>query len=185
MAEDRDFGLFIPTTDSFDRTIIDTLNVNSPEFKDFLVRLYQTTNNIALALNLKDTGYYVDQEYVNGQSWFPDPSLTSNTAESPEYRQVYRLVVNFGALPDGTAAVTKNVAHGLTVDDNTSFTRIYGVASKTSSAYSYIPLPYSSPTLANNITLSVDATNVTITVDATVDWSSYDTTYVVLEYILS
>jgi hypothetical protein len=47
----------------------------------------------------------------------------------------------------------------------------------------YIPLPYASPTLVNNIQLSVDATNVTITTG--IDYSAYTVTYVILEYIKS
>jgi len=183
MANDTEFGAFLPTTDAYDRSLVEALDVNSPEFKDFIVRLYQTTNNIALAVNIRDAGYYTENEFINGQLWYQNKSLSSKTSQAPEYRQVYRKVVDFGALPDGTGAVTKTIAHGITVDSNTTFTRIYGAASRTATADSYIPLPYSSPTLANNILLAADATNVIVTVDATVDWSAYDVTYVVLEYI--
>lgn len=170
-------GLFVPTTNVWDVEQLQSVNVNSPEFKELLVRLYQNINLIALAVNKKDSAYYDVQEFVNGQSFFPDPLLNSNSATTPSYRQVYRLVINFGVLPNTTA---KAIAHNLTINPGYTFTRIYGAASDTTNK-TYIPLPYASPTAANNIELSVDATNVTVTTGS--NRSNYSTTYVVLEYM--
>lgn len=169
-------GAFLPTTDIFDVSRIYELDVNSQEFKEFLVRLRQSINDIALVVNVKDSGYYFDQEFVNGQAYFPNPSLSSTTSQNPVPRQVFRTVVNFGALPD---TASKSVAHNLTIDSNFSFTRIYGTATNPST--SFIPIPYASPTGANAIEISVDATNVTITTGS--NRTAYTTTYVVLEYI--
>jgi len=177
MALDNEFGAFLPTTDVFDRSAIQALNVNSPEFKDFLVRLYQTTNNIANAVNIRDAGYYPLTEFICGQLWFENPNLSSSTAQVPEYRQVWRKIINFGALPNTS---TKNVAHSITVDSNTTFTRIYATASDTT-GNTYIPIPYAHATAANIVRLDVDATNVSITTG--IDRTNYDTCYVILEYI--
>lgn len=182
MATDKEIGAFLPTTDVFDRSTIDAININSPEFKDFLVRLYQTTNNISIMVNIKDTGYYDTQEFVNGQLFFPVKTLSSQTSQAPEFRQVFRTVVDFGALPN---AATKSVAHGIdinTVTDNNlyTFTRIYATASDTT-GYTYLPIPYASATAANVIDLSVTATNVVITTG--VNRVNYDTCYVILEYL--
>lgn len=106
--------------------------------------------------------------------------LSSQTAQQPEMRTVYRLVINFGALPN---TATKSVAHGIVCTALTTFTRIYGTASNTT-ALTYIPLPYAStPAVANNIELSVDATNVNVRTAA--NYSAYDTTYIILEYLQS
>jgi hypothetical protein len=182
MATDKEFGMFLPTTDIFDRSAIDALDVKSQEFKDFLVRLYQATNNISIVVNIKDSGYYDTQEFINGQLFFPDKSLSSSTAKAPEFRQVFRMVVNFGALPNTTS---KSVAHGIdinTATDNNlyTFTRIYGCTSDTT-GFTYLPIPYASSTAANNIELSVNSTNVVITTG--INRTNYDTTYVVLEYL--
>lgn len=179
MAVDTDTGAFLPTTDVFDRTLVDAMDLDSPEFKDFLVRLYQTTNNIALAVNIKDTGYYVDTEFVCGQIWYPNKSLSSTTAQAPEYRQVFRKVIIFGALPNASA---KTVAHGIAPTDAFQFTRIYATASDTT-GHTYLPIPYASQAAAtSSIELSVDATNITIDTGA-VDRTAYDTCDVVCEYI--
>ena len=103
-------GAFVPLTDIFDSQHIYELEVGSPEFKEFLVRLRQSMNDIAMVLNIKDTGYYVDQEFVNGQAFFPNPALTSTTSQTPVLRQVFRKVINFGTLPN---TGTTTVAHGI------------------------------------------------------------------------
>jgi len=179
MANQSEFGAFIPTTDIFDTSTIDNMENIDPNLKDLLIRLAQATNNIRIGVNLRDAGYYVEQEFLNGQLWFEKEGLDSSSAQTPEHRQVSRKVINFGALPN---AASKTSAHGLTVNDQLTFTRIYGTASDTT-GHTYIPLPYSSITAANNgIELSVDGTNVIINTGA-VDRTAYDTCYIVLEYI--
>jgi len=175
-------GSFLPTTSVWDVSEIYATDVTSPAFKELLVRLYQNLNNMAVSVNTRDAGFYSNQEFVNGQLFFPDPTLTSNTATVARQRQVFRMVVNFGALPN---AATKSVNHGITVTPSTSFTRIYGAATNpTSGAYAYVPLPYASTTaVANNIELKVTGTQVTIVTAA--NYSAYTTSYVVLEYIKS
>lgn len=156
MANPTDFGSFVPTTSG--RNIPETLNLMS------------------LVLNTKDTGYYPLTEFINGQLWFPDPALSSSTATAPTYRQVYRKVINTGALPN---TGTSSVAHGITITATTSFTRIYGAATDPSTTF--IPLPYASPVDAENIALYVDAVNVNITTGN--DRTGFTTSYVVLEWI--
>jgi hypothetical protein len=172
-------GSFIATSNIWDVSQIYSTEVTKPEFKELLVRLFQNLNNMALSVNGKDAGIYHTDEFVNGQTFFPNPALNSTTASKPEQRQVYRKVINFGALPN-TAA--KPVAHGLSVNKAVSFTRIYATATDPV-GLTYLPIPYASPVLANNIELSVDTTNVTITTGS--NRSAFTTCYVVLEYLKS
>lgn len=183
MANDtlkNQIGAFIPTTDIYD--VISNIyaeDVNSVEFKELLVRMYQNLNRQATILNMKDTGYYDVQEFVCGQVYFPNPGLSSQSSTAPSYRQVYRKVINFGALPN---TATKNVPHEITTTPNTTFTRIYGTATDPVGK-NYIPLPYASPTAANNIELKANATNVTVITGT--NRSAFTATYIVLEYIQS
>lgn len=169
-------GAFVSTTNRWDVSQIFEFSPDSDEFKQLIVELFQNINDIALVLNIKDSGYYVPTEFVNGQIFFPNPALSSTTSDSPVYRQVFRKVINFGTLPN---AGTTSVAHGLTIDSNFTFTRIYGAATDPSTTF--IPLPYSSTTLVNNIELSVDTTNVNITTG--IDRTGFTITYIILEYI--
>lgn len=178
MANNSTFGAFIPTTDVYDIYNVPPLDINSDEFKLFLVRLRQSINNVALVLNIKDSGYYLPAEFINGQLYFPNPdtSVTAANKKATVFRQVYRIVVNFGALPN---AATKSVAHNIpNINDQFTFTRIYATASNTT-GHTYIPIPTSQD--LGEIYIVVDATNVNIT--TTYDATAYNMCYVVLEYI--
>jgi|GEM_PF-587709 len=139
MADNSKYGSFVPTTNIYDLENINDKELKPEDIKTLLVRLRQTINTISLSNNIKDSGYYVLEEFVNGQQFFKDPALNSTTEKAAAHRQVYRKVINFGALPNDS---TKSVAHGLTIDNTWTFTRIYGTASDPV-AKSYIGIPFS------------------------------------------
>lgn len=170
-------GIYVPNNYVWDVAQVGEVDVNSEEFKELLVRLYQNINNITIALNLKESGYYLDAEFINSQLFYPNPALTSSYQDYSKFRNVFRKVIIFGALP---AAGTKSVPHGIPVNAAYTFTRIYGVANN-QTGMSYLPLPYASPTLANNIELNVDGTNINITVGT--DRSAYTITNIIVEYM--
>ena len=165
-------GFYLPTTEQVDVSQIFHTDVTSPEFKELLVRLYQAFNTMAQQINLKDTGYYVEEEFLNSQLYFNSIGVNN----SDRLRNVFRLVVNVGALGAGVTTI----AHGLTPTTAWKFTRIYGCASKTTVAQAYYPLPYASSGGAANISLDVNATNVNITNNSGV---AFTNCYVVLEYV--
>lgn len=171
-------GVLLPTTSVWDVSEIYSTDVNSDQFKELLVRLYRNINDIALAVNEKTTGVYDNEsEVITSQKFFPNPLLSSGTSTAPTPRDIYRKVVDFGALP---ATGTKSVAHGIPkVGIQHRFIKISGAASDTTSK-SYLPIPYASGTSTDIISMSIDATNVNITVGK--DRSAYDV-YVYLEYI--
>lgn len=136
-------------------------------FKDILTILCK---DIANAVNSKEGALYLPEERFNFQRYF--------TPGNPQvFRNVYRTVVNFGALPN---AGTKSVAHNISFDANFSATRIFATATDPVNLL-YIPIPFSSPTLNENIKITVDATNVNIT--TAINYSTYTTVYVVIEYV--
>jgi hypothetical protein len=170
-------GLFVPTTNVWDVSSLYSIDINSPAFRELLVRLYQNLNNMSLALNLKDSGYYVLQEFLNGQAYFQNPALGSLTPTAPVLRQVFRLVVNF----PGLALGVNTQLHGLTITTGYSFTRIYATASDTA-GFNYYPIPFASAGGGANIEIRVDAINIIITNNSGV---TFDKCYAVLEYIKS
>lgn len=172
----NDVGLFVPTTNIWDVEQLKNVDVTKPEFKELLIRLYQTINNITLALNLKDSAYYLQQEFVTGQAFFLNPNVIN--PPNKQIRQAYRMVIDCGPLPVST---TVSIPHNILVTHSFTFTRIYGAASNLV-AMTYLPLPYVSiSSIADNIQLSVDSTYIYITTGT--DLSAYTTTYVVLEYL--
>lgn len=171
------YGSFVPTTFLLDVSIINKIDIDSPEFKELLVRLYRNLNRMCLSLNVKTSGYYALNQFVTGDLYFPATAGTSLV--NADYRPVTRKVINFGTLPN---AGTKSVAHGITINAGVSFVRIYG-SSTDPVGFNYIPLPYASPTDANNIELNVDATNVNVITGS--DRTAYTLTYIVLEFLTS
>jgi hypothetical protein len=164
-------GSFVPTTSLFDVSRLYEIEVSSPEFKELLVRLYQAVNNISLVLNTKDSAFYLTQEFANSQQFF-NPT-TNNQLET---RPVFRSVYNIGALGAGAT----NTNHNLSVTAAWKFTRIYGVASNTSTN-NYYPLPFAQA-VGNNIELRVNATQILINNASGVTFTDC---YVVLEYLKS
>lgn len=174
-------GNLIQTTFVWNVQEVQNLNIDK-DLKRLLVQLYQNLNQVTLALNAKDTGFYNEQEFLTGQQFFSMPGVNSTSQSAPDQRQVFRKVINFGALPNPAVSATKSVPHNISLQAGYTFTRIYGTATNPGS--SFIPLPYASPTALNeNIELEIDDTDINIT--AGTDRSSYTKCYVVVEYIKS
>jgi len=168
-------GNFIPTTFNMDVGVLQSTDVNSPEFKELLVRLYQTLNTMALSLNAKSTGSYSTNQLVTGDLYFP--STPGTTFVAPQWRPVTRKVIVFGALPN---TATKTVPHGINFNANTTFVRVYATATNPTGFVS-LPLPYASGTSANNIELFVDATNVNVITGS--DRTAFTRCSVVVEFL--
>jgi len=164
-----DSSTLIPTNNLIDPSKITSIDVKSKEFASFMVDLVNTVNNLMLSVNSKDIGIYNDSEVVTGQLYFNN--------NSNELRPVYRKVIDFGGLPNNAI---KQVAHGLDSTWNYKFTRIYGAASD-STNQEYIPLPYATSVVLESIEVYVDNTNINIR--TRIDYTSFDTTYIVLEYL--
>lgn len=172
-------GWFIATTEIVDPSLLDAQQFTPENWNQFAVKLYQVLNKIVLLANAKDTGLYDLAEFVTSQQWFPNPSvLNANTSSSPLqlYRQTFRKVINFGALPNATS---KAVAHQIDIPDDATLTRLYAAASDINNQI-FVPIPYVSTT-GDFIQLDMDATNITIT--TTSDWTAYTRTYVVIELL--
>lgn len=174
-------GSFIPTTNIWDPSELYSIEVTSPEFKELMVRLYQNLNNMSLSMNTRDAGFYALTEFVNGQVWFPDPNLSSQTQRTPTLRQDFRKVYNLGPLVGGIIATAPL---DITLTSTTTFTRIYGVANDTTNQIYYC-LPFIDPIGAvDNIVLSVSGGNVTVTATGA-PYPNINQIYVVLEYLKS
>jgi hypothetical protein len=173
----QNFGAFVPTTNIWDPSQLDGIEGLTPALRELLVRMYQNINTLALVLNAKDSAIYNTDEFVNGQLFYPDPTLSSSTSTVATFRNVYRMVVNFGALPN---AGLKSVLHNIPITSGFTFTRIYGAASDTT-GLTYLPLPYVDAAATDNIQLDVDQFDVNIT--TTSDRTNYTVTYIILEYL--
>lgn len=168
---------FPDTTDNF---LPENYIFPENDTEQYDVKLRQYLNNIASAVNNKDSGLYTDEEVVTGQRFLP--IFITNKSESLIYRDVFRTVVDFGVLPNNS---TKNVAHGITTTEDFSIVRFYGTATDpgASTLQTAIPIPYVNvATPSDGVQLSMGATNVSITT-TTANFTSFTRCFIIIEYI--
>jgi len=145
------------------------------EARPFLV---EQLKRLALAVNIREIGWFLDEELLSGKAFIPGATALSDLSTSQVFRQVLRKVIDFGALP---AAGTKAVPHGINVDANFTLT-FMGAYATDPVAFIAFPIPYGDPTgLANAVALTMDATNVRITVG--IDRSQFTRCFVTIEYL--
>jgi hypothetical protein len=155
-------------------TVYDQIPFQWNEAREFLV---EQLRSISDAVNVRDIAYYIDDSQLSGQQFVKGVSTTQ------QFRDVFRKVINVGPLPN---AATKTVPHGITFNDDSFITRLYGAGTRPSLKLAGgglgIPLPFvSSAAVGNNISLEIDPTNIILT--TTIDYSAFTRSYVVVEYV--
>ncbi len=141
------------------------ISVELPEDpKDLRFALNDIYQDIASTVNTKEGALYVPIEKLTSGQYF--------TTGNPQInRAVYRMVVDFGALPN---TGTKSVPHGIVGwDANFRLTRAYGAATDPISLEA-LPIPN------DGIFLKNDATNVTVT--TTANFNAFTESTIVLEF---
>jgi len=147
----QDAGIFVETTQVWDVGSIYSVDVNSEEFKELLVRLYQYINNIVLVLNKKTSGYYVNEQFLTSDIYTND-----NLSITETIRSGYRSFYFTGPL----AAGINIFPHGLQVTAQWQWTYIGGSATRTGTPDGY-PIPYIAAAAAY-IGVRVTATDIII-----------------------
>jgi len=141
------------------------ISVEFPEDpKELVTALQDIYQGIASAVNTKEGGLFVPIEKLTSAQYFIPGNPQKN-------RAVYRMVVDFGALPNNA---TKSVAHNVTGwDSNFRLVRAYG-ASTDPIAFEGIPIPNV------GIFLKINSTNVIVT--TTANFSAFTETTIVFEF---
>ena len=148
--------------------------------EEYDVKLRQYLNNMAIAVNGKDNGLYNNQEVLTGQQFLP--TFSTQTAANVNFRDVFRMVVDFGPLPN---AATKSVPHNIVTTQDYSIVKLYATATQpgATTITSAIPIPFvnvGAP--GNGVQLDMDAINVNITTTSAA-FIVYTRCFVVIEYI--
>ena len=154
-------------------------NLDLPEVTEDPKLFYEIMNEreraTASVVNIKENATYITAEQQTAQSWFSDTGVTSTT------RGGFRMVVNFGPLPN---AGSKSVPHGIPITSMYSATLVVGAATNPNATGTnpiWIPVPRVDAT--DPVAIHVTPTNVVIT--TITDLSSFTVCYVVLEYLKS
>lgn len=141
------------------------LSVDLPhDPKDMRTEINDLYQGIASSLNNKIGGLYVPQEKTNSELYF-------TSGNTQKFRNVYRMVIDFGALPNSTS---KSVAHNIPGwNENFRLTAAWGGATDPV-ALEALPLPN------DGILVQINSTDVIIT--TTSNRSAFTETTVVIEY---
>lgn len=146
-------GSFVPTTNVWDTAEIYELEDISEEFRNLLIRLYQNLNLMSEVLNVKDTGYYLQQQFVNGRL-YTNPSDASPLNLLPGYR----FTMDTGALAAGVNTIPLPFQIVITTPTSTAWTAYFvqGAATNTTAAtQKWVSLPFAGAT-GNNIEVIVN-----------------------------
>lgn len=165
-------GLDSQNLDAF-LPVYDVIPQKWEDARDVIVEmLKQVTNGV----NIRVIGWYLDEELLTGKAFIPSVNLSGNQTPS-QYRQVLRLVVVFGQLPNATV---KSVPHGITVDSNFTLVQMYAAATDPVNLIAF-PIPYDSAGTASGVALYMDATNIYIRTES--NRTSYTRCNVIVEYL--
>lgn len=156
MNNSQNFESFVP--------VYDTVPESWEEGRQFLVEHLKKISN---AVNVREIGYYLEEELLSGGSFTPPASTTTITsAGSNQFRSILRKMISFSPLVAGA-----NVrAHGVNFNNNFRLIKIYGAATNTGTLIAD-PIAFGTP--------AMDATNINV-----VSAGAYDLAQVVIEYIL-
>ncbi len=143
--------------------VYDTVPEKWEDARQFLVEHLKKISN---AVNIREIGWLLDEELLNGQQFIPTIASSAQTSgTSQQYRGVLRKVIDVSPIPIDN----KSVPHGILFDVNFTLLHIYG-AETNSVTLQASPITFQ--------TIAMDATNINIT--STV---AYDRGFVTIEYI--
>lgn len=114
-------GSFVSPIENYDIGSLYNIDLNSEQFRELLIRLFNSVNLISQVLNTKETGYYLLQEMVNSSLYFKSVTSNSQNDLRPEYIKVV-VIANLGA--------AATVPHGLDGGPTYTFTEIRTTASR-------------------------------------------------------
>jgi hypothetical protein len=134
------------------------------EAQPFIV---EQLKRLANAVNIREIGWFLDQELLSGKAFFPGINNDGNGYTSQVFRTILRKVIVFPSLVVGV----NNQLHGIMVDANFSLIQLFGAATN-ATALTGQPIPN------GTMTISYDANNIIITSNA-----AYTRAWAVIEYI--
>jgi hypothetical protein len=136
------------------------------QWEDAQAFLTEQLKRIAIAVNTREIGWFIDQELLSGGNFIPGVIAPGNSTPA-QFRSILRKVVPCSPLVIGL----NTFAHGIVIDANFTLLHMYAAASNSTGLIGE-PIPNGSDTL------TYDATNIYITVAA-----AYDRCNTTLEYI--
>lgn len=153
MNNDQQFESYVP--------VYDMVPEKWDDARAFLVEQLKKISN---AVNVREIGWYLDEELLSGKAFIPGATIPGNNPGI--FRQIFRKVVDVSPLVAGA----NSFPHGITIDGN--FTLIDSWVSATDSvAFTSITMAYPQ--------VDIDVLNVNINSP-----NPYDRAFFFIEYLL-
>lgn len=154
-------------------TVFDAVPQKWEDAREFLVERLKEISN---AVNVREIGWYLDEELLSGKAFIPGINQQGNSTSLP-FRTILRKVIDFGPLPNATI---KSVPHGIIVDDNFTLIELSGAATNPTGLQSF-GLGHAAVNPPNTVEVFLDANNVNIITG--IDRSGYTRVFVIIEYM--
>jgi len=137
------------------------------KWEDARAFIVEQLKKVSTAINLREIGWFLDEELLTGKAFIPSPGNISASQTSQNFRTILRTVVPFPGLSPGL----NSQPHNITIDSNFSLMQLYAAATNDTTLTGE-PIPNGADTI------TYDATNINITVAA-----AYTRAWAVIEYI--
>ena len=151
----QNFESFVP--------VYDAIPEKWEESRPFIV---EQLKRVAQAINIREIGWFIDEELLSGKAFIPGSNNMLDQGTSQTFRQVFRKVVDCGALVAGV----NTIEHGINYNENFTLVQLWAAVTNSETLMS--------TTFANADTIRLTDTNIIITSNGT-----YDRSFTVIEYL--
>jgi hypothetical protein len=151
-VDSQNFESYVP--------VYDVVPESWEDARQFLVEQLKKISN---AVNIREIGWFLDEESLSGKQFIP--SSVNTSGEMQQFRSVFRIVVNVGPLVVGP----NTIAHNIVVDVNFTLVDLWVAATNSTT-------PIAQVITDSNVT--IDATNINI-----ISPGVFDRAFCVIEYL--
>lgn len=155
-----------PSDDQQLENFVPVYDVMPDRWEDARPAVVEQLKRIANAINVREIGFFLDQEVLAGKLFIPGVNIETGGGSSQQFRTVLRIVVDVGPIVAGV----NMIAHNITNDANYTQIALWACATNSTTLTSTV--------FGNSNTIRVVGANILITSDGT-----YDRCNAVLEYI--
>ena len=123
------------------------------KWDDARIMLVEALKLISNAVNVREIGWYLDQELLSGKSFYP------SAADNQAFRSVFRIVIPVLA---GIVAGVNTIPHTVLVDGNFTCIDLWATASNNTAPFAGTPINGTGNILAGRTGLDIDYDNANI-----------------------
>lgn len=155
-----------PSDDQQLESFVPVYDVMPDKWEDARPAVVEQLKRIANAINVREIGFFLDQEVLAGKLFIPGVNIETGGGSSQQFRTVLRIVVDVGPIVAGV----NMIAHNITNDANYTQIALWACATNSTTLTSTV--------FGNSNTIRVVGANILITSDGT-----YDRCSAILEYL--